>query len=102
MSGIDRDAGELAAELRRALARADALPAGDVESISVLIMAGEWRVALEALCTQIFEYDVEIDDELRADLVRLGMELDVAVAHLLGDPWAQPPSKSDGGGSSNE
>ncbi len=51
----------------------------------------EAGVALETLATQIYEYDVDIDDALRAELRRLGGEMGVAVDYLLGDPWADPP-----------
>jgi len=74
--------------LTRALQRAEGLPSHDVESIGVLIGAGEWAVALEALCTQIYEYDVEVDDAFRVQLEELGGALEVRVAYLLGDPWA--------------
>lgn len=88
MTGDAERAVALAEELRTRLHNADGLPDRDVESIRVLIDAGEWAIALETLCTQIFEYDLEPSavegDRLRA----LGEELGVAVPHLLGDPWS--------------
>ena len=64
------------------------LPARDVENISILIDAGEYEVALETLCTQIYEFDVEIDKAERAALEKLGVLLKVPAPYLLGDPWA--------------
>jgi hypothetical protein len=79
-------------QLRAALAAAVGLPASDVDSIGVLIDAGEIGVALETLCTQIYEYDVEVDAAQRARLEDLGTALTVPVPYLLGDPWADPPT----------
>lgn len=69
------------------------LPKSDVESIIVLIDAGEGRVALEILCTQIYEYDVELNGMQRSELRTLGNHLGVSVNYLLGDPWAVPPDQ---------
>lgn len=74
--------------LRAALAKAGGLPDRDVHSVEVLIAAGEWSVALETLCTQVFEYDIEVTKTLRAELDALGAELGVNAPYLLGDPWA--------------
>lgn len=88
------DSGALAGELRQVLAGADGLPVADVDSVIVLISAGEWRVALETLCTQIYEYDLEVNDVQRALLGHLGRQLEVPADYLLGDPWADAPKRS--------
>ena len=76
----------LAEELRARLDDARGLPDHDVESIRVLIDAGEWAIALETLCTQIYEYDLEPSAVERDRLRVLGERLGVAVPHLLGEP----------------
>lgn len=76
-----------AAALLTVLHEVEGLPAHDIESISVLIRAGEWAVALEALCTQIYEYDCELGVDVREELIRLGAQLKVSAGYLLGDPW---------------
>lgn len=83
----------LASELRRAPDGARGLPARDLESIGVLINVGEWKVALETLCTQTYEYDLEVDAEQRALLSRLGGLLEVPVGYLLGGPGALAPGE---------
>ena len=89
MSG-DADAAKTVADnLRERVRRAIGLPEQDVESISVLIDAGEWQVALEVLCTQMYEYDIEPDADERARLQALGDQLNVPVRYLMGDPWAE-------------
>lgn len=93
MTGDSLDAASRSRELRLALEAAVGLPTADVESISVLIQAGEWRVALEALCTQTYEHDLDVSDAQRSLLSRLGAELDVPVEYLLGDPWAASPDQ---------
>jgi hypothetical protein len=80
----------LAEELRSILRQVEDLPDHDVESISVLINAGEWKVALETLCTQIHEYDCELNRETRGRLLRVGRHVGVPAGHLLGDPWEEP------------
>jgi hypothetical protein len=92
MTNDPADRRVLVDELRAALAAADGLPMADVESIGVLIDAGELGVALETLCTQIYEYDVEVDTAQRVRLEDLGATLTVTVPYLLGDPWADPPT----------
>ncbi|WP_156186625.1 MafI family immunity protein [Cellulomonas sp. A375-1] len=93
MTGEAMDPSVVIGELRRALEGAGGLPASDVDSIAVLINAGEWRLALETLCTQTYEYDVEVSEEQRALLGRLGRVLDVPAGYLLGDPWAPAPGE---------
>ena len=63
--------------------------------ITDLIRAGEWGIALETLCTQIHEYDLELEVSLGEELIRLGRGLQTPVAHLLGDPWADPANLSE-------
>lgn len=79
---------ELRDRLRSALGQAEGLPEQDVASIGVLIDAGELALALDTLCTQIFEYDVEATSGFRDALHALGSVLDVNTDYLLGDPWA--------------
>lgn len=64
------------------------LPSDDVNNVVDLIEAGELPIALETMCTQIHEYDVDLRSEEREKLKQLGGELGVSVAYLLGDPWA--------------
>lgn len=85
------DAAIAVSQLRSIVQGAEGLLQQDVESISVLLDAGELKVALEHLCTQIYEYDVEVSASLRAILEGLGTSFDVPVAYLLGDPWAASP-----------
>lgn len=86
---------DLAKNLRWAVSSVEEeLPESDVASILVLVQAGEWVVALEALCTQIYEYDVPVSHVQRKLLVDLGDALDVHSAYLLGDPWANNRSGS--------
>jgi hypothetical protein len=88
----ESEAKGVAEHLRRLLYTAeDGLNASDVESVASLIDAGEYAVALETLCTQIYEYDVEVDSHLHEDLVHVGNILGVPAAYLLGDPWAESP-----------
>lgn len=91
MTGDAERAIALAENLRARLNNADGLPDPDIESVRVLINAGEWAIALETLCAQIYEYDLEPSAYEREWLRALGEELGVAVFHLLGDPWSDAP-----------
>jgi len=82
---------EVQNHLRAALLKAGDLPCHNVEFIESLVGAGENQLALDTLCTQIYEYDIEVDNVFRSELDDLGRRLDVNVAYLLGDPWAEPP-----------
>lgn len=81
--------------MRVAVAASEGLPATDTHSILMLIDAGELGVALETLCTQIYEYDLPVAAGHRAMLEHLGGALAVPVAYLLGDPWADSPTTTD-------
>ena len=84
---------EIAERLNERLRHAVGLPEADIDSIGVLIDAGEWKVALELLCTQLYEYDVKVSGGERRQLEALGAELNVAVRYLLADPWSEPNTK---------
>lgn len=54
------------------------LPERDIEFVQELLDVGEWGVAHEHICTQLFEYDATVPPEVVAELARLGeaMRLD--------------------------
>lgn len=64
--------------LHLAMDAARTLPLGDLEQIEDLIQAGEQRVALENLCTQVYEYDITLPLYLRDLLAEAGQQLGVA------------------------
>jgi hypothetical protein len=84
----------LRARLRHCLMAAKGLPSADIASIEVLITAGEWEIALDTLCTQLYEYDISPSTKSRDELLALGRKLNVEVAYLLGDPQGMA-DKSD-------
>src|SRR5215212_8452268 len=77
MTSDEKRATAIAQSMGERIRHASDLPSMDRESIEVLIAAGEWAVALETLCTQLYEYDLEPSAEERAQLEALGRELDV-------------------------
>lgn len=79
-----------------ALAAASGLRETDVEDIEVLIDAREWELALDTLCTQIYEYDVPVDASQMARLDRLGTVLNVPVRRLLGRDGRAETARDDG------
>jgi hypothetical protein len=59
--------------LRAVVVRVESdLPPGDVQSVWELIDAGELGVAFENLCTQIYEYEVAVDQATRSSLTAIG------------------------------
>ena len=49
----------------------------DVENVWELIDAGEWGLAFDILCTQLYEYDVRIDQQTYDDLAQLGQYYEI-------------------------
>lgn len=75
MSG---DWGEVAVELNALLAEtASDLPQQDRENVAGFIDVGEFGVAFETLCTQMYEYDVLPSPDARARLAALGRRLEL-------------------------
>lgn len=69
-------------DLEPAPACAGGRPAADAGSVTGLIRAGERELALDMLCTQTSENDLEVGEEQRSPRVRLGRQLDVSA-----EPW---------------
>jgi len=68
------DASEIEAELLDVIERCRglAVPAHELDEMASLAKAGECGVALENLCTQLFEYDAEVSMAVLAALKVLG------------------------------
>jgi len=64
---------EVTAKLQLALDGATGLPHEDIDQIEMLIRVGERLVAFEALCTQIYEYEISLDSDLVQQLIEVGM-----------------------------
>lgn len=79
MDGTDMNApaaDDLAAELRAALIEVDdQLPATDAENVTELIDAGEFGVALETLCTQLYEVDAVVSERTFQRLESIGSSM---------------------------
>jgi hypothetical protein len=50
----------------------------DIERVEELVQVGEWAIALENLCTQLHEYDVELPAETFGLIEQLGLDIGVA------------------------
>jgi hypothetical protein len=81
------------AELETAFDLVPGLRPEDVAAVRAVMDGGEWQLALDTLCTQIHEDDIELTPAARRHLDRLGKKLRVPVAYLLGDPGAERPTK---------
>lgn len=69
---------EVTRRLHQVIDSAPELPLHDIEQIESLIEAGERAVAFENLCTQLYEYDIELPSPLRDTLASIGRKLGVA------------------------
>lgn len=71
---------EIAERLRVCVIEAEALqlPRCDLESVSELISVGEYGIALEDLCTQLYEHEIPVTGHLRHLLAEVGaaMQMD--------------------------
>jgi hypothetical protein len=59
------------------------LPEDDLRRMRELVSVGEPGVALENLCTQIFEYDVSLSAELANEVEAVAAAMDMCVAPPL-------------------
>jgi hypothetical protein len=59
----------------------DKLPCEQIDDMRDLTKAGEPGVALENLCTQLFEYDVSVLQSVRDELATLGTAMGIGADH---------------------
>jgi hypothetical protein len=52
-------------------------PEDEIDKIEQLVQVGEWKVALENLCTQLCEYDVKLPKDVLSAISELGREVGV-------------------------
>ena len=77
---------QIRSELEALLAKlGEDLPHQDRENVASFIQAGEFGVAFETLCTQMYEYDItpHADDLARLAAIGRGLELDPSVWEIL-------------------
>jgi hypothetical protein len=68
---------EITLRLHEAMDAAVGLTPDDISNVQSLIDAGEWLVAFETLCTQIYEWEIALEPEVIRDLESLGAALGV-------------------------
>ena len=61
--------------LDQAMDAARSLTSADVTNVESLIHVGEWLIAFETLCTQIYEREISLSADLVRDLEDLGAAL---------------------------
>ena len=66
---------EVTVRLHHAMDAASGLTSEDVSNVESLIQVGEWLIAFETLCTQIYEWEISLSAELVRDLEDLGSAL---------------------------
>ena len=49
----------------------DLLPAEDIHNALEFVKYGEWGEALDLVCTQLYEYEVEISEELHSKILKI-------------------------------
>jgi hypothetical protein len=52
-------------------------PEDEIDKVEQLVQVGEWRVALENLCSQLYEYDVILSPDLLTAVSEIGREVGV-------------------------
>ena len=66
---------EMTVRLHKAMDAAVGLTPEDLSNVQSLIEVGEWLVAFETLCTQIYEWEIGLAPEVIHDLEDLGSAL---------------------------
>lgn len=77
---------EMTVRLRKAMDLAVGLSPDNINNVQSLIDVGEWLVAFETLCTQIYEWEIRLDPMVVRDLEGLGLALG-ARAKLTDQLW---------------
>ena len=54
-----------------------AFSAAETERVKELVRVGEWAIALENLCSQLYEYEVPVSPQVLASIERVGVETGV-------------------------
>ncbi len=52
-------------------------PEDEIDKVEQLVQVGEWRIALENLCTQLYEYDVKLPKDVLTTTTEIGREVGV-------------------------
>lgn len=66
---------EMTVRLHKAMDAAVGLTPDDISNVQSLIDVGEWLVAFETLCTQIYEWEIRLEPDVIRDLEGLGTAL---------------------------
>jgi hypothetical protein len=66
---------EMTVRLHKAMDAAIGLTQDDISNVQSLIDVGEWVVAFETLCTQIYEWEIGLEPDAIRDLEGLGAAL---------------------------
>lgn len=66
---------EMTVRLHKAMDAAVGLTSDDISNVQSLIDVGEWLVAFETLCTQIYEWGIGLEPDVIRDLEGLGAAL---------------------------
>ena len=66
---------EITVRLHRAMDAATGLTPEDIINVQSLIDVGEWLVAFETFCTQVYEWEISLGQEVIRDLEALGTAL---------------------------
>jgi hypothetical protein len=77
MSGPMPDEGNLVHRFHRILDEIAGLDQREIERIEDLVQVGEFTVALENLCTQLYEYDVAVSDRTAIAIAAVGRTIGV-------------------------
>jgi xanthine dehydrogenase molybdopterin-binding subunit B len=66
---------EITVRLHQAMDAAVGLPSEDIDNVQSMIEVGEWLLAFETLCTQIYEWQISLSPAVIRDLQELGSVL---------------------------
>ncbi|KRE60035.1 MafI family immunity protein [Nostocoides sp. Soil756] len=66
---------EMTGRLHKAMDAAVGLTPDDINNVQSLIDVGEWLVAFETLCTQIYEWEIRLELDVVRDMEGLGTAL---------------------------
>ncbi len=73
----DRVAGQRIHQFHVIMDQLSGLPENDIDNVEQLVQVGEWQVALEILCTQVYEHELFLPAAVLPQITDLCRELSV-------------------------
>jgi hypothetical protein len=83
MSPEEQRAAMIAEQFAAVLGGLRDFPEAEIDQVKDLVRVGEWAVALENLCSQLYEYECAVAPKILATIEELGREIGVDARYWM-------------------